>query len=307
MHRQFVEARDSLSSDTTFKMEEQTKNWDIVRHNKTVLRDVYGVDADRLSENLVSKGVFSPIEEGTISRIPVNLLNDRFDKIFTILYAKDPKKYLPLFIEALQNTQEGAATFLRGRIYPGSIPTQQPPPSTTSIETKSSRIIFKMEEQTKNWDIVRHNKTVLRDVYGVDADRLSENLVSKGVFSTIEERTISRIPVNLLNDRFDQIFTILYAKDPRRYLPLFIEALQDTQEDAATFLRETTSGTESNAHIQMLLNTLQFLANFPGSNLESSASVAIQNGEVIRLCRKHRAATEFLQAKKYQQNAFYVV
>ncbi|CAG0886679.1 unnamed protein product [Darwinula stevensoni] len=93
-----------------------------------------------------------------------------------------------------------------------------------------------MSEQLKNWNKIRQNKCKLRDEYGVDGDELFESLSSKSVFTVIEEKTIRS--KNAPNERFDEIFAILYRKDPLRTIPIFLEALEVKHKVAADYLKE---------------------------------------------------------------------
>ncbi|CAG0894304.1 unnamed protein product [Darwinula stevensoni] len=82
---------------------------------------------------------------------------------------------------------------------------------------------IQISEDLKTWDKIRANRRKLRDEYNVDVEELLRCLSDRNVFTAHEEKQIrSKENPKLL---YDELFEILLHKNPKKYAPVFLDAL----------------------------------------------------------------------------------
>ncbi|CAG0882797.1 unnamed protein product [Darwinula stevensoni] len=80
------------------QINEELETWDLIRANRRKLRDYYNLDFEELLLSLSEKKVFTAPEEKQIRSKENQKL---FDELFEILVHKNPKKFIPVFLDTL--------------------------------------------------------------------------------------------------------------------------------------------------------------------------------------------------------------
>ncbi|CAG0894640.1 unnamed protein product [Darwinula stevensoni] len=122
------------------------------------------------------------------------------------------------------------------------------------------KFIPRMSDEPQTWIRIRANRLKLRDEFNVDGDELLRSLSDKAVFTLHEEKRIRAITDPTM--RFDELFHILFNKNPQKYFDVVLEALDHIgRQDAVIFLQGGRNTSDSPCDAQFVL--LILLLDFP--------------------------------------------
>ncbi|CAG0903268.1 unnamed protein product [Darwinula stevensoni] len=87
-----------------------------------------------------------------------------------------------------------------------------------------------------SWDKINERRLQIRDKYMVDTLELLRTLEQTSVFTYLEAKQVREITD--LRKQYDELFNVLTSKNPKKYVPIFLQALVDMdREDVRDFLQ----------------------------------------------------------------------
>ncbi|CAG0894939.1 unnamed protein product [Darwinula stevensoni] len=104
-------------------------------------------------------------------------------------------------------------------------------------------------ERMLSWDRIRRNRLKLRDHFHLNPNDLQRSLRDRNVITVMEDRHISMMPY--LREQFEELFDILFLRNPQECIPKFYEALEDMErKDIRDFLQGVKGPSDDNPDAQ---------------------------------------------------------